>query len=53
MKKLVFALAILFSTAMFSCGNAESTSDYVDTCDSVENTDSTDTICILEIDTIA
>ena len=51
MKKLVFALVILFSSVVFSCGNSETTSGYVDTCDSVENTDSADTTCILGIDT--
>lgn len=48
MRKLVYALAILFSVVVLSCGNAETTTDEID---SVENTESTDTSCILSIDT--
>lgn len=40
MKKLVLALAVVFSVSMFSCGNAEKATEVVDTV-AVEEVDST------------
>ena len=34
MKKLIFALAILFAMGMYSCGNSETTTDVTDSVDS-------------------
>lgn len=35
MKKLIYVLAVIFSTVMFSCGKAETTAEVNDTVDTV------------------
>lgn len=52
MKKLIFAFITLFSTAMFSCGHAEQTTEQTtEQMDSVEIIDTTG-IKIFGIDTV-
>lgn len=49
MKKLIFVLAVLFSTSLFSCGNSTKTTEVVDSTvvDTVEVIDTT------TVDTVA
>ena len=54
MKKLIFVLAVLFSTSLFSCGNLSETTETPDTTmvDSVEVVD-TVTNDTVSVDTVA
>lgn len=51
MKKIIFTLVILSAT-MFSCGNAETSTETTDSVDSVEVVDSV-AVDTIAIDTIA
>ena len=54
MKKIIFTLVILSAT-MFSCGNAETSTETTDSADSVDSVEVVDSVAVdtIAIDTIA
>ena len=54
MKKLIFVLAVLFSTSLFSCGNSTETTEVVDST-VVDTVEVVDTVVVdtTTVDTVA